>query len=239
MSKIGEKHITNEGYEITIIEYHNIINCTVQFENGVVIKRKQYIDIKRGNIKNPYHPSVYGIAFVGQGEYSQKKNKNASNIWRGMFHRCYDLKYHSYLSYKDVTVCEEWHNFQNFAEWFENNYKENFELDKDILQKGNKIYSPETCCFVPQEVNKLLTKSNKARGECPIGVTKRGNMFRAKLNIKKTLKHLGSFKTIDEAFKAYKVAKEDYIKEVADKWRGQIADQAYQALINYKIEITD
>lgn len=52
-------------------------------------------------------------------------------------------------------------------------------------------------------------------------------------------KHLGSFPTQESAFEAYKQAKESYVKEVAEKWKGKIDDKAYQALLQWKIEITD
>ena len=56
-------------------------------------------------------------------------------------------------TYENVYVCEEWHNFQNFAKWYYNNYysinEERMEIDKDILYKNNKVYSPDTCIIVP------------------------------------------------------------------------------------------
>lgn len=74
-----------------------------------------------------------------------------------MMNRCYGDKHkYSQYSYKGCTVCEEWHNYQNFAKWYEDNYyncEEELELDKDIIIYGNKLYSPETCLFVPKLVN--------------------------------------------------------------------------------------
>ena len=142
-------------------------------------------------------------------------------------------------SYIGCLVDEEWHNFQNFAEWFEDNYVEGWHLDKDILIKGNKIYSPETCCFVPLEINSLFTKSDKIRGEYPIGVSKKDKKYQANVNKNSGFIFLGAFNTPEEAFQVYKTAKEDYIKEVADKWRGQITEQVYQAMYSYQVEITD
>jgi len=133
--------------------------------------------------------------------------------------------------------------FQNVAKWQEVNWKSwmdsSWDLDKDILKKGNKIYSPETCCFVPQEINKLLCKANSIRGKYPIGVKKSGNRFEAKLYIDNNPIYLDTFNTPEEAFQAYKIAKEAHIKEVADKWKGKITEPTYQALYTYKVEITD
>jgi len=119
------------------------------------------------------------------------------------------------------------------------NYERDFHLDKDILVKGNKVYSPETCCFVPVEINILLIKNNSKRGNLPIGVSKNGNKFQATISKGVIREHLGTFEISEEAFEAYKIAKEVYIKELADKWRGQITEQTYQALINYKVKIND
>ena len=113
-------------------------------------------------------------------------------------------------------------------------------LDKDILVKGNKVYSPETCCFVPNEINILFTKGNSCRGALPIGVRKRKNgKYLTQITKNSKNIHIGIFNTPEEAFQAYKVAKEDYIKKMADKWRDKISNRAYQALYNYQVEITD
>ena len=114
-------------------------------------------------------------------------------------------------------------------------------LDKDILQKGNKLYSKETCCFVPAEVNLLLTKSDKSRGEWPIGVyfNKPSNKFMARLRINGKMKYLGLFTTPDEAFQAYKLAKEAQIKVVAQQWQHLLDERVFQALMVYEVAIDD
>lgn len=241
MCKIGEKYVTNEGYEVEIIEYFNNRNIKIKLNDGNVIKNLQYGNIIRGNVKNPYHKSVYGVGFIGVGEYSSKTHPKIYQTWNRMLERCYDLKYQEIKSsYTGCSVTEEWHNYQNFAEWFEKNYVEGFVLDKDILVKGNRVYSHSTCGIVPHEINEIFIKRQNDRGEHPIGVTKLGNKFitQISLNIKRQ-KYLGSFNTPEEAFQVYKEAKEVYIKVVADKWREQITEQIYQAMYNYQVEITD
>lgn len=247
-SRVGEKHTTNEGYEIEIIEWFGVRNCTISFTyNNYTLYNIQYVTVTKGNIRNPYHPSVLGIGYLGIGGFSTVSNKSyllSYKKWRGVLNRCYTTFYTElHTSYKDVTICEEWHNYQNFAEWFEENYNtktmKGWELDKDILVKGNKIYSPETCCFVPQEINKLFTKTVETRGLLPIGVVKTKYKFSVRISKFSHLTTIGNFDTVTEAFKAYKTAKEYYIKEVADKWKDLISDQVYQAMYNYKVEITD
>lgn len=241
--KTGEIFITNEGYTIKIIECFGSENCTIQFENSFIIKNRTYGNIVKGRVKNPYHPSVCGIGYIGEGKHTCKENGKLTKsykTWQNMLKRCYDKKeLERHPTYKGCFVEESWHNFQVFAEWFTNNYIDGQALDKDILLKMNKVYSSETSCFVPYEINKLFVKGNKIRGELPIGVSKLRNKFQSGLTINGKRVHLGHFNTPEEAFQAYKTAKEDYIKEMANKWKDQITEETYQAMYNYKVEITD
>lgn len=162
---IGQIFTTNEGYKIKIIDYISKSKVMVQF-----IDYKDYYlwctmqNIKNGQIKNPYHKSVYGIGYYGVGNYSSRINniKTEQYIkWFSMFNRCYSEDYHKKQpSYIGCSVSEPFHNFQNFARWYDEKiYKCSYplELDKDLLYEGNKIYSPSTCCFLPKEVNNAIT----------------------------------------------------------------------------------
>ena len=192
-------------------------------------------------MKNKYKKTVYNVGFIGEGNYKITKNNQrtkASSVWKGMLQRCYK-RMDKWESYEHVTVCEEWYNFQNFAEWFENNYVEGWHLDKDILVKGNKVYSPDTCCFVPGEINYLFIKCDKKRGKCPIGVSFVHNKFQVTLRKYGKTYNLGRYNTSEEAFEIYKEAKEKYIKDIANEWKDLISDKVYEAMYNYKVEITD
>lgn len=195
---------------------------------------------------NLYVPSVLGIGYRGEGEFKTSVNGKHTKIyqsWKGMLSRCYstsNLKRNP--CYLDKQVCKEWHNFQVFSQWMSENYNpetmKGWHLDKDILVKGNKIYSPETCCFVPPDINYIFVRNSGDR-EYPIGVTYKENAFRATLNKKYKSHHIGRFKTPEEAFQAYKIAKEEYIKEIAEEWKNKIPNFLYLLLVNYKVEITD
>ena len=245
-NRVGEKYFTKEGYEVEIIEYFDAHNCTINFINiNVILFNIRFDHIKDGSVINPYHPTVCGVGYLGIGKYTSrnKVSKDKSKhytTWANMIKRCYDEKIREkYPTYKDVTVCEEWKCFQNFAEWFEENYREGFALDKDILLKGNKVYSPETCCFIPNEINALFTKRQNHRGKYPIGVLFNNSRFRAQCCSLNNKKHIGSYNTSIEAFEVYKIAKEEEIKRVAKDWKDKITEKVYQALINYKVEIDD
>jgi hypothetical protein len=241
--KIGQRYITNEGYTIEIVEQIRNGIYSVIFDDGTLLRNKKIGNIVTGKIKNPNHKSVYGVGFLGIGKYKISENGNLTkycNLWIRMIQRCYDIKYlENQPTYKNCSVSEEWHNFQNFSEWVENNYTEEFALDKDILQKENKMYSKETCCFVPAEINNLFTKRKARRGDCPIGVLKNGNKFKASFSKNKVTTFIGSYNSIEEAFYAYKKEKEKHIKEVAEKWKDKISKKVYQALINYEVNIND
>ena len=163
-------------------------------------------------------------------------------VWKSMLKRCYSKEFHdSSPTYKECSVCEEWLILSNFKRWFDEHYVEGWHLDKDVLIKGNKLYSPQTCCFVPPEVNFLILRKQNHRGECPIGVQLSENKKKYKAFVTKESERvfLGRYNSVEEAFQAYKISKEAWIKEVADKWKDQLEPRVYEALMNYKVEITD
>ena len=243
VDRTGEIHITKEGYPIKIIGYTNYNNCTIIFIDNGYIKHVSYGEIVKKSIRNPYHPSVYGTGYLGQGDYLTSVGGNHTvcyRRWKNLIGRCYSNKFCINTKvYRDIFVCEAWKCFQVFAQWHEENWKEYmdslWDLDKDLLVKGNKIYSPETCCFVPHEINTSMMDTKEYRGKYPKGVKKDGNRFAARLNGK----HLGLFLTPEEAFTVFKVAKEIYIKEVADKWKPFIKDEIHQIMYDYRVNITD
>ena len=135
------------------------------------------------------------------------------------------------------------------GEWINDNYYEipgeKMCLDKDILCKGNKVYSRQTCIFVPERINNLFTKCNKSRGDNPIGTTPNssGNYMVQCNNGYGELNYLGSYSTKEEAFNIYKEYKEKVIKEVIDSYEGEIPEPHYSrlktAMYNYEVEMDD
>lgn len=230
---------------MVITNYKNARDMEITFESGYITNSTYYL-FKQGNILDPLYKTNYGVGYFGIGKYNT--SIKAYYVWKDMFKRCYDPKYLlRFNTYIGCTVCQEWHNYQNFGKWYDENYykidKFKMQLDKDILFKGNKIYSPDTCVFVPEQINYLFVKRNKMRGEYPIGVYLHsdGDKFVAQCDnflIGKT-EYLGRYDTPEEAFEVYKTHKENLIKEVADKYYGLIPDKLYKAMYNYVVEITD
>jgi len=173
------------------------------------------------------------------------KNIREYKLWQNMLQRCFGEKYkQNQPTYEGVTCSKEWLSMTKFVEdvsQMEGFGLSGWALDKDILVRGNKLYSKGTCCFVPHEVNLLLTKSDKARGEYPVGVYfhKPSGKFVARLAINGKTKHLGLFPTAEEAFQVYKLAKEAQIKVVADKWKDLLDERVYLALMTYEVSIDD
>jgi hypothetical protein len=228
--------------ECVILQLNLIMDIKSKVDMGI---------LKMVILKNPYDRTVFNIGYLGEGNYNakDKNNKITKNykVWSEMIGRCYDKKHKDkHPTYKDVTCCDEWLNFQNFAQWYDKNYyeidNETMALDKDILFKGNKIYSPDTCIFVNQRINNLFTKSDKARGNYLIGVSyqKRDNMFQSRCKDENNKsKYLGYFNTEIEAFESYKTNKEIVIKKVAEIYKDKIPYDLYNSMYNYIVEITD
>jgi hypothetical protein len=192
---------------------------------------------------------------------SNGKKVKEYETWRGMLKRCFDDGYLTKEpTYQGCNISEEWTYYKNFYNWIisQKNYKQwkdgcnGWAIDKDILLKGNKTYSSETCLLVPQNVNSLFTTRKLHRGKYPIGVTysKKNNKFLAycsdpfekRCSSKRhVFRYLGSFITQEKAFYAYKTFKEDVIKKVAtlEFESGNITEKCYIAMLNYEIEIDD
>lgn len=134
------------------------------------------------------------------------------------------------------TVCNEWHNFQIFGDWYEvNKYEinERLHVEKDILIPGNKVYSPDTCLLVPQRINELFAYKPKDNG-LPVGIRKTNN---EKYGARHCGCNLGTFDTLEEAYKKYAEKKEEVIKQIAEQYKGIIPKELYSVLLRYKVDI--
>jgi len=242
--KSGDIYISNQGCSTTIIKYINNENVVVEFNDKYRHRVKTTkANIKNGHVKNPYHPNVYGIGFLGVGDIASSSNGVSTNeyhTWMRMLERCYSEKRLLVNpTYSDVIVCDEWHNFQNFADWLLKNehYMKGYDLDKDLLANDVKVYSPENCVFVPQEINKLLSNSKLKNRDLPTGVSfvKSRNKYKARISENGQTKNIGDFSTIKEAHTAYILEKEAYVKSTALKWKGKIDARVFIALMSWRV----
>lgn len=159
--------------DLKIINYKDALNVTVEFIDTGYKVSVAACAIMRGQIKDRLKPSIFGIGVVGVGRHAiniKRIPTRIFSIWQAMIGRCYDAKVQEKCpTYKDCTVCDEWHNFQNFADWYELNYIEGYQLDKDIKIDGNRVYSPETCLFVSCFENSAKASNKKYVFTCPFG----------------------------------------------------------------------
>lgn len=208
--RTGEENINNFGSKMIIVEYRKYSDIDVYFPKyNWTFKNTSYSSFKKDSISCPYERRIYDIGYLGEGEYKTKENSKITRVyatWHDMLKRCYSEKFHKkYSTYIDCKASEEFHNFQNFGEWDNDNYYqiegERMELDKDILVKHNKIYSPETCIYVPKTINTLFVKCNKSRGKYPIGTCFLNSKYVANCSLinpetgKSKIKYLGYYTT--------------------------------------------
>lgn len=167
---------------------------------------------------------------------NKKGDKKSYQLWYAMLERC-----KRYNAYKNVVVCEEWKTFSNFKKWHDANYIEGYALDKDLFSNGSKIYSPDTCCYLPVGLNTLLGLSKKQNNGLPLGVYKSNTKscrYRVHLMHNRKRIHVGSFSTEEEAFAAYKSKKEDLIKQEAKilYQNGMISERVYNKLMTFEVQ---
>ena len=188
---------------------------------------------------------VYGVG-INDGKYPATLNginTKEYSLWNNMLKRCYSVKYHETRpTYVGCNVSDNFNQYSYFHEWCQNQIGFegcDFSLDKDLIYKGNKEYNENNCVFIPIEINSVLIKRQSDRGLLPIGVTKNGKNYKAQCSYNGKRKSLGTFTTPELAFNAYKTFKEAHIKELAEKYKGTIDARAYQALLNYEVDIND
>lgn len=245
--EVGTVHKSNNFGEFEIIEYNNTYNVKIRFFNTGHEYTVRASQIQDGQVRDPYAPTVYGVGITGS-KYPTKVNDRDTKeykLWNGMLERAYSPRYHSINpSYAECSVSENFKSYEYFYEWCQKQKGFNvdgWELDKDLLIKGNKLYSENTCVFLPHEINIALTNRKKLRGELPIGVGKitGSTRYQAGLRINNKKVYLGAFDTPEEAFYKYKAEKELYLKRLAFKWGVHLDPRAERALYQYTVDIDD
>ena len=241
LDRIGETRLNNQGCLMKIVEYFNCNKIVIEFQDEYKFRKYcAYRDFQNGEVKNNFYPSVCGIGYIGNTEVSiNRKVKTSYAHWRNMLTRCYDEKYKKKKQcYNGCIVCDEWLCYANFEKWFDKNYyivnNEIMNLDKDILIKNNKTYSPETCVFVPVSINDLFVKGSRGKKNEHlglIGVTCKNSKYFCTVG-----NNYSSFDNKEDAFLEYKKYKENRIKDVANEYKNKIPSNIYNILINYKVE---
>lgn len=250
---IGQKFKTNSGWEGEIIKYNSCHDVVVKWQDGSTESHPAG-HIKNGGIKPVMQPSVADIGYVGYGKFSSRSKKNGISApeeiyayWQRMLVRCFnpnEIIKNSGRRYIFVNVHKDWHNFQNFAEWAiqQPNWNIGHELDKDLLGTGYE-YSSENCTFLPADVNVFLAENwSKQVHDLPIGVQylKPGTIgakvgYVSRCHTDKGREYLGYFDDPMDAYFAYKQAKEQYARVLAEKFKPVITSVAYEKLKSFEL----
>lgn len=260
-SRVGHKFVTNSGWAGEVIEWKDSHNVKVKWQDG-----SEFItawgDIINGGIKPLFQPSIAGVGYIGDGKYVPKSYKltgdskcHASPVvyqyWQRMLTRCYNEDEQAKPSgraYIGCSVAEEWHNFQNFANWAvethgcgEVDSEQNiWHLDKDILEVSNKVYRKEACLFVPNEINVFFSGSEIGNtgylGVNYIKPATKGSKegYIARCHTNGVREYLGYYNTAKEAYHAYRLAKIEAALQLAQKWYGKVDERVVQALLNFE-----
>ena len=239
IDRTGEERLNNFGSKIIIEKYRGALDIDVYFpEYNWVFEHARYGDFKNGSIKCPYEPRTFGIGYLGEGKYKAFENGKLTdeyNIWHHMLGRCYNPKYQEKEpSYKGCMVEEYLLNFQHAAEWYnENIYQigtERMHLDKDILVKDNKIYSPNTCLIVPQSINEIFHVSGRKTKDIDLPYTIL-RTSKEKYSVSFRGKSLGIYDTVDKALDTYLKAKKNYIRQKVKEMENELPTKVRDALL--------
>ena len=242
----GDIFTTNQGCKCVVLEYNGAFNVLVKFlDDRGHVKRVSSGDLRLGEVCNPFFPSIFGVGYPGVDKNSPEGYKLGRTreymFWKGMMERCYsEFSLQRSPSYRGCIVDKRWHNFQNFAEWcqFQKGFsEEKWQLDKDLLvsDEGGKIYSPDVCVFVPQEVNTLFATGIRGDSTSLIGVSyckDRGN-YQAGCGAGGVRKALGRFPTAELAHEAYLKYKKVRVSEVLEKYKGKVDERVSNLLLEF------
>lgn len=244
---VGSRYKTNKGFWYTIKEYKSATNITIQFDpddlctNGYVRKVSKYY-ISTGVIDYPFERSCAGIGYVGLG-VKYDGDGHIRDVWSKMLQRCYNPSIKDSTGYSGCTVCDNWHSYTNFHGWYTEQintgmYQKDYQLDKDIIKWGNKVYCPEYCRLVPEKINSFLNNFEDTRSTgTPNGVNWKEKNKKYQVSIKdedSKTKYLCITDDVAYGYEVYRTEKEKIAKILADRYRTVVNEEIISALYNFK-----
>ena len=241
---VGKVYQTNSGVDCVVVEYRGSTNVKVRFLDKFGYEMNTCLtSLRAGKVKNPFAPKVFGVGYLGEGRHIPSKNgvKSPAYVqWHSMLRRGYDNDYKDENpSCVQSYVCEEWHCFDTYADWFyqQKGWDKRFQLDKDIKGDGTQKYSPSPCCLVPPIINTMFNDNKFRDNGLPLGVSidSWSKDFLVVISKWGKLSRVGVYKSSKEAFKAYKSERESYIKEVANEWKEYLDDDVFDIIYNTEV----
>ncbi|HHB9680583.1 TPA: hypothetical protein ACOAY7_002966 [Vibrio cholerae] len=246
--RVGDRFTTRRGFSFKIIKYYNATNVIIRFdpdglcEDGYV-KRTTNHSIKTGTIDYLFERSSAGVGYAGYEKGQIPKDKHIKDVWSKMLQRCYKPSQKDKKAYLDCTVCEEWHCYKNFYFWYKHQmsssyYQEGYQLDKDIILSGNKVYCPEYCRLVPEKINSFLNNFTDSRNTgLPNGVNWKEANKKYQVSIKdenSKRKYLGITNDIVYGDRLYREEKNRIARVLAERYDGLVCPDIINILRNFK-----
>jgi hypothetical protein len=241
------KAVNGDAYNYDLIEYEgmtkkiHVVGMDGEFDIWPYnfLRRRGPQTKNKPGWKGDRRRPLYGVGI--NDEFGVTRTP-AYRKWAGIIERCYKPnRGKRYPAYVGCSICDEWKYFSCFRRWFEKNSIPGYDLDKDILKQGNRVYCPEYCCFVPREINLLISGLNiKRKDNLPVGVCYSGskkNPYVVRLKCQKRTIHVGLFKTAEDASAEYKKIKKGEIIRVANEYfkDGKISERVYNALLSFEV----
>lgn len=230
--ELENMHFSSNNYgDFIVYKYQKGKGYIIKFNDGTLVYNVTKNKILRGDVRNHNFPAMYGVGFIGKGKYTSKHKSFL--LWQGVLQRCYHEKaQEKYPTYKGVTVCEEWHNFQNFAKWYEHHHTscmEHWDIDKDILCPECKVYSPETCTFVPRIINTFYRTAFSSDG-LPKNISKVGKKYKVIFKHREEVFYIGTFDLLDKAIEECGIGRSKIIKKLAEEYKECLCYEIYKKL---------
>ena len=243
---VGKVFDSRNYGKFTVLTYNGTNDVLIKFLDTGYETTVSLNQVRIGSVLDYCKPTICGVGVVGSKLSTDEFQSKVYKSWAKMISRCYNKRLLAkHPTYIDCTVSNDFLYYPTFKDWYfkqPSHVNIGWVIDKDLLcRDGFKVYSPDTCVFLPPEINSLLTTTKAKRGDLPIGVCLKAKdtRYTATCCIDGVDKHLGLYDKPEDAFEAYKKAREDYLKVKAEKYKDQLCERAYNALYNYEVKITD
>lgn len=244
--EVGTIYSSNSHGDCIVIEYKSAFEVYVKFLNSGSVSKVAAGNLRKGLVRDFLGKTVFGVGYFGVGPHLARYPGRGGactkeyNTWNSMMMRCYGSNRDASMlrNYGDCIVCDEWHNYQTFADWCQTQPEmlcEGSSLDKDILVKGNREYSPENCCFVPSAINTAVTSAKHTNTTGSAGVWNQNGSFVAEITLCGEGFAIGSFDTLDKAAYMRKSIKEAYIRGLAYVHKDKMSAKAYEQLKDWSL----
>lgn len=242
--KIGDIYKSTDYGDFEIYNFcenkNGLFYYDVKFLKTSYIKKHiEKKEILNGSVYDPYYPIYYNVGFLGEGIFSKIKDKDIYNVWQKILVRCYNIKDYNYQAYgkKGITLSSKWHNFQNFSLFYRKNKKKDWELDKDIVCNikniSPKIYSEDTCIFIPSYINGFLSTDRPSVGVYPFIDEDCTTKYKAKIGSNYKNYDLGIYDSFKEAKIAYSKKKKELWINLLNKYKEDLGEELYNLCLQY------